>query len=84
MGVRAEKRQSPHVERLSTFAGTPAALFGLKLATGNMHLVQGGRDPSRQHAGAVGEQEEALLVSHDAFIDTAPVTLALVIDLWSR
>lgn len=65
-------------------AGTPAALFGLELATCNVHLMQGGSDTGRQHAGAVGEHDKALLASHDAFIHAAPVTLALVIDLWSR
>lgn len=62
-------------------AGTPAALFGLKLAAGDVHLVQGGSDASREHARAVRVHGEALLVCHDAFIHTSPVTLALVIDL---
>lgn len=58
-----------------------AALPVVKLATGNVHLVQGGVHPLRQHAGTVGVHMEPAFVASDGLVHTALVTLALVVGL---
>jgi hypothetical protein len=59
----------------------PAAFPVVKLATGDVHLVQGGMHPVRHHAGVVGEHVETVAVPHDRLVHPALVALALVVGL---
>lgn len=59
----------------------PAALLVIKLATGNVHLVQGGPHPLGQHAGTVGVQVEPAFIAGYSLVDAALVALALVVRL---
>lgn len=65
----------------STPGRPPAALPMVKLATGNVHLMQGGGHPLGQHAGTVGVQVEPAFVADDGLVHTALVALALVVGL---
>lgn len=53
----------------------------VKLATGNVHLVQGGVDPLGQHAGTVGVHVEPIFVADNGLVYAALVALALVVGL---
>ncbi len=59
----------------------PAALLMVKLATGNVHLMEGGVHPLWQHAGTVGVHVEPVFVANNGLVDTALVALALVVGL---
>lgn len=59
----------------------PAALLGIKLATGDVHLMQGGLHPLRHHAGTVGVHVEATFAADDGLVHTTFVALALVVGL---
>lgn len=65
----------------STSGRPPAADLLVKLATGNVHLMQGGVHPHRQHAGAVGVHVEPIFVADDGLVHIALVGLTLVVDL---
>ena len=62
---------------------SPAALPVVKLATGNVHLMQGGVNARRQHAWTVGVQVETAFVADDGLVHAALVALALVVRLRS-
>ena len=62
----------------------PAALLVVKLATGNVHLVQGGVHSLWQHAGTVGIHVKPTVVASDGLVHTALVALALVVCLRER
>lgn len=62
----------------------PTALSGVKLATGNEHLVKFGVHPLRQHAGTIGEHVKPTFVASNGFVYTALVALALIIGLWKQ
>lgn len=68
-------------ERLAALAVPPAGVSGLKLAAGDVHLVKRGGQALGEHARAVGEHVEALIVLQDAPVHAAPVALALVVGL---
>lgn len=61
--------------------GPPAALPIVKLATGNVHLMQGGVYPLRQHSGTAGVHVEPAFVADNGLVHTALVALALVVGL---
>lgn len=65
----------------STPDRSPAALPVVKLATGNVHLMQGGVHVLGQHAGTVGVQVETSFVADNGLVHTALVALALVVRL---
>lgn len=65
----------------STPDGPPAALPMVKLATGNVHLMQGGLHPFGQHAGTVGVHVEPAFVADDGLVHTPLIALALVVGL---
>ena len=65
----------------STPGRPPASLLVVKLATGNVHLMEGRVHTLGQHAGAVGVHVEPTFVANDGLVHTALVTLALVVDL---
>lgn len=75
------KGLSPLCDRLPALTGTPAGVSGFKLATGDVHLVNGGGQALWQHAWAVGEHVEAAIVLQNVPVHTAPVTLALIVCL---
>lgn len=60
----------------------PAALFGVKLATGNKHLVKIGLHPLRQHAGTIWVHVKPTFVAPNGLVYTTLVALALIIGLW--
>lgn len=59
----------------------PAVLLVVKLATGNVHLMQGWVHSSGQHAGTVREHVEPAFVADNGLVYTALVALALVVCL---
>lgn len=65
----------------STPDRSPAALPVVKLATGNVHLMQGGVHALGQHTGTVGVQVETAFVADNGLVHTALVALALVVRL---
>lgn len=60
----------------------PAALLMVKLATDDVHLMHGGVQPPRQHAGTVGVHVETAFVAGNGLVYAALVALALVVCLW--
>lgn len=56
----------------------------VKLATGDVHLVEAGVHALRQHAGTVGVHVEAVFVPSDGLVHTALVALALIVGLRER
>lgn len=62
-------------------AGSPAALSMIKLAAGDVHLVQDRVHALGEHARTVGVQVEAAFVADDGLVDAAFVALALVVGL---
>lgn len=68
----------------STPDGPPVADLLVKLATGNVHLMQRGVHPLRQHAGAVGVHVEPVFVASDGLVHAALVGLTLVVGLKER
>lgn len=59
----------------------PAALLVVKLATGNVHPMQGGVHCLGQHPWTVGVHVEPTFVTDDGLVNTAFVALALVVGL---
>lgn len=53
----------------------------VKLATGDVHLMQGGVHPLGQHAGTVGVHVEPAFVADNGLVYVALVALALVVGL---
>lgn len=65
----------------STSDRPPAVLLMVKLATGNVHLMQGGVHPLRHHTGTVGVHVEPVFAANNGLVHTALVALALVVGL---
>lgn len=59
----------------------PAVLLVIKLPTGNVHLMEFGVQPFRQHTGTVGVHVEPVFVASDGLVDAAFVALALIVSL---
>lgn len=67
--------------RPSTSHGSSAASLVVKLATGDVHLMQGWVQALGQHARTIGVQVEAAFVAGDRLVHVALVALALVVRL---
>lgn len=79
--LRMDERYSALRARPSTSHGSSAADLVVKLATGDVHLMQGWLQALGQHAGTIGVQVEAAFVASDALVHAALVALALVVRL---
>lgn len=79
--LRVDERYSSLRARPSTSHGSSAANLVVKLATGDVHLMQGWGQALGQHAGAVGVKVEAAFVASDGLVHAALVALALVVRL---
>lgn len=67
-----------------TPARPSAALLVVKLAAGDVHLMEDGVHPFRKHAGAVGVHVEPVFVGSDGLVHAALVALALIVGLWQN
>lgn len=76
-----DERCSSLRARPSTSHGSSAANLVVKLATGDVHLMQGWVQALGQHAGTIGVQVEAAFVAGDRLVHVAFVALALVVCL---
>lgn len=76
-----DERCSSLRARPSTSHGSSAANLVVKLATGDVHLMQGWVQALGQHAGTIGVQVEAAFVAGDRLVHVALVALALVVRL---
>lgn len=76
-----DERSPAFTVRAPSATRPPVTFAMIKVAAGDVHLVQNGVHALREHARTVGVQVEAAFLADDGLVDTALVALALVVGL---